>query len=305
MTRNVRFVLALGAAAATVLSGFACSENKIPASSSGGPPEADGAVVEEEDSGLVVDPDGAVVAKVDSAKPSKVKITVEQIDVGTELREYALAVPKTYDAARKYPLIIALHGDGQNGPGVATFLDFQAVNGDDAIVAYPTGAEDLTTPYDQNPDQLLVEATINSVKGKLSIDDTKVWGFGYSKGGFMANEIACRKPGIFKAMAVHASGAPEEPRVNGYPDCPGVVGLPVLATEGDRDTGIGGDYAAKYWAFVNGCGTTRGNPTADGCYTQNGCPAGKPVIYCLAANVSHYPIWGQATAVSWTWFKTL
>lgn len=257
--------------------------------------------------GAVVGPDGEIVEQPDgnTTKPSKVNATNETVDVAGNARRYVLAVPKTYDAARKYPLIVALHGDGQDGPAFRAFLPFDDIAGDDAIVAYPTGAVDIFTPYDQNPDQLMIEATIEAVKGKYAIDEGKVWGFGYSKGGFMANEIACRKPGVFKAMAIHAGGAPQEPQMNGFPVCPGVVGLPVLATEGEFDTAIGGDYGAQYWASVNGCSNQRSATTPAECKKHNGCPADKPVVYCLAPGVSHYPIWANAAAVSWDFFRSL
>ena len=259
------------------------------------------------DDGAVVDMDGNVVEQPDtSTKPSKVDATNETVTVLGTSRTYVLAVPKTYDAARKYPLIIALHGDGQDGPTFRAFLTFDDVAGDDAIVAYPTGSVDLFTPYDMNPDQQLVEATITDVKSKRSIDDTKVWGFGYSKGGFILNEIACRKPGLLTAMAFHAASAPQaEARgADNYPICPGVIGLPVLATEGDKNTDIGADYGANYWAMVDGCGTTR-TPTTPPCYKSDGCPTGKPVEYCLAPGVVHYPIWDQAVNVSWAFYKSL
>ena len=75
------------------------------------------------DDGAVVDMDGKVVEQPDtSMKPSKVTATDETV---TELgmpRAYQLAVPKTYDAARKYPLIIALHGDGPSALVVTELL---------------------------------------------------------------------------------------------------------------------------------------------------------------------------------------
>ena len=293
--------LACAPAVAMVLVVFACSSDKVvsnPAVPEGGMQLEDGAIV---------GPDGEVIMPDGSVKPSKVKATDETVSVLGTTRQYVLAVPKTYDAARKYPLIIALHGDGQDGASFRAFLQFDDLAGDDAIVAYPYIAPgDLFTPYDTNPDQQLIDATINAVKAKLSIDPAKVWGFGYSKGGFLANEIACRKPGIFKAMAIHAGGAPQEPQgADGFPQCPGVVGLPVIETEGQNDTGIGGDYGAQYWAKINGCGTGRSATTPAACQKSDGCPAGKPVTYCLAPGVSHYPIWGEATAVSWTFFKSL
>lgn len=300
----MRLPLVWASAVAMVVAGFACSDATVqhvtthPVVPEGGMEVGDGAVV---------DMDGNIVEPADTyVKPSKVNATDETVTVLGTSRTYQLAVPKTYDAARKYPLIIALHGDGQDGPMFRAFLTLDDVAGDDAIVAYPTGAIDLFTPYDMNPDQQLVEATITDVKSKRSIDDSKVWAFGYSKGAFMANEIACRKPGLFKAMAFHAGSAPQEPRgADNYPMCPGVIGLPVLATEGDQNTDIGADYAANYWAMINGCGGSRTMSTPAACYTTNGCPSDKPVVYCLAPGVQHYPIWNQAVDVSWAFFKSL
>jgi polyhydroxybutyrate depolymerase len=286
-----------------MVAAFACSSDTV--RKSAGPFIPDGGM--QLDDGAVVDMDGNVVEQPDtSMKPSKVTATDETVTVLGEPRAYQLVVPKTYDAARKYPLIIALHGDGQDGPNFRSVLAWDDVAGDDAIVAYPTGTVDLFTPYDMNPDQLLVEATIADVKTKRSIDSAKVWGFGYSKGAYMLNEIACRKPGVLKAMAFHAGGAPQEPQgADNYPQCPGVIGLPVMATEGDKNIEVGADYAASYWAKVNGCSGNRTPSTPAACSTTDGCPADKPVVYCLAPGVVHYPIWDQAVNVSWAFFKTL
>jgi polyhydroxybutyrate depolymerase len=260
------------------------------------------------DDGAVVDMDGNVVEPMDTSmpKPSKVTSTNETVMVLGDSRSYVLVVPKTYDAARKYPLIIALHGDGQDGASFRETLNWDDVAGDDAIVAYPTGAVDLFTAYDMNPDQLLVGAVVDDVKTKRSIDPTKIWGFGYSKGAFMLNEIQCRHPGILTAMAFHAGSAPQEMRdATGYPVCPNVMGLPVMATEGDQNTDIGANYGALYWAMVNGCGMSRSPSMPAACQTTDGCPADKPVVYCLAPGVVHYPIWDQAVNVSWAFYKGL
>lgn len=266
-----------------------------------GPP--DGATVDED--GAVVEPDGGEIPP-DAAKPSKVKVTNEQVTVDGAARAYVLSVPKTYDAARSYPLIVALHGDGQDADGFRVFLGLDDISGDDAVMAYPDQSLDLFTPYAQNSDQMLIEAIITAVKGKLSIDAAKIWGFGYSKGGFMLNEIACRKPGLLKAMTAHAAGTPQEPvGPDGFPQCPGVIGLPVMTSQGDRDQSIGADYAAQYWATINGCSTNRTPTTPAGCEKSTGCPTGKPVTFCTAAGVTHYPIWGSAAQVSWDFFKTL
>lgn len=283
----------------------ACSSDS--GGSSGQPFVPEGGMITED--GAVVDMDGNVVEQDSSPpKPSKVDATNEKVDVFGTARDYVLVVPKTYDASRQYPLIVALHGDGGNAQGFRAELDFDDLAGDDAIAVYLEGSQDLGvgTPYDQVPDQVFVEATINAVKGKRSIDDAKIWGFGYSKGGFQLNQIACRKPGLLKAMAVHASGAPQEPAGgDGFPQCPGVVALPVLVTEGEFDGDIGGLYAANYWGKVGGCTTYNDPPRPLSCEPYAGCGAGKNVTFCRAAGVGHFPIWKQAAAMSWTFFKAL
>ncbi len=297
------FVLGSALAATFVVLGvFACGgDDDTRAVADAGKVLADGAVVA---------PDGARIEQPTPQKSSKVNATDETVDVLGTTRRYVLAVPKTYDAGRKYPLIVALHGDGDTGPGFRAALGFDDLAGDDAIVAYPTGAVDLGTAYDQNSDQLLSQAVIDAVKAKFSIDGAKVWGFGYSKGGFMLNEIACRKPGVFKAMAVHASGAPDAPKAPtegiDFPVCAGILGLPVLATEGQFDMIHGTEYSAQFWALTNGCSRSQRSATTPApCQRHDSCPAGKPVVYCVAPGFGHTPIWDQAAAVSWGFFNAL
>ena len=102
---------------AIVVAVFACSSAPAPAVNpgpdvpDGGRVLADGAVVGPD--GDVVIPDSAVVP--DTSKPSKVNLTDETVSVMGQTRKYLLAVPKTYDPARKYPLVIALPGDAEDG----------------------------------------------------------------------------------------------------------------------------------------------------------------------------------------------
>lgn len=299
----MRLSLVLGSAAASaavVVALFACSSDGG-SSSSGNPPLPDGATIIED--GAIVDIDGNVIPP-DVSKPSKVVVTNENVAVAGGLRSYVLSVPKTYNAGKSYPLIIALHGDGQNAAAFRTFIGLDEIAGDDAIVAHTEQVIDLFTPYDQNEDQQLVEATINAVKGKYNINAGKVWGFGYSKGGFVVNQLACRKPGLFKAFAAHATGGPQEAD-GSVPPCPGIIGLPILLSQGSNDTNIGAASAALFWGQVDGCGTSRSPAKQAECQTFDGCPNGKTVILCEAPGVSHFPIWSAAAQVSWDFYKAL
>lgn len=238
-------------------------------------------------------------------QPSKVNTTTETVDVDGTPRKYVLSVPKTYDAGRSYPLVLALHGDGQDAAGFVGFSKLEASTGDEAILAYPDRSEDLFTPYDQNTDQKLIAFIVDAVKGKYSVDAAKIWGFGYSKGGYQLNEIACKKPGIVTAMAIHAGGAPQTRDGNGAVDCPAAVGLPVFVTHGANDDPNGGKFGADYWASRAGCQDTLSPTTPPICEAYDGCAPGKPVVFCVVPDQPHYPMYGDAAAHSWAWFKSL
>ncbi len=231
--------------------------------------------------------------------------TLEKVDVDGTARQFMLSVPKTYDKARSYPLIVALHGDTQDAASFIPFLGLDLLTGDDAILAYPDHSEDLFTPYDKNVDQRLIEVTIDTVKSKYSIDTAKIWGIGYSKGGYQFNEIACKKPGLIKAMAIHAGGAPQNRDVNGDVDCPAAIALPAFVTHGALDDPGGGEFGAAYWAGLAGCQTTRSPTTPAICERYDGCNAATPVVFCVVPNQPHYPMYKDAAAHSWAWFKTL
>ena len=290
-------------AGATILGLYACSS-----SSDGGTTTTlpDGAIVGS-DGQVITDPDAIAAndSPTDSAS-SLVNVSTNTLSVAGDSRTYVLSVPKTYDASKAYPLIIALAGDGESADSFRASLGFDAITGNEAITAYPDSVDNLFDDYAENGDQQLVEATIADVKGKLTIDQSKIWGFGYSKGGYMLNQLQCLRPNVFNAIAAHATGGPAD--VNGnLPACGTESTTAILETKGSLDTNPdpGADGAAAYWAQQNGCAMTSTASTPSGCVKYDSCPAGKQVEYCLAAGVMHLPIWDQATAVSWAFFKSL
>lgn len=236
--------------------------------------------------------------------PSKVNTTTETIDVDGTPRSFVLSVPKSYDATRTYPLILALHGDGGDGAGFRQGIGLETQTGEDAILAYPDHSEDLFTPYWENVDQRMLEVIIDDLKVRYAIDASKVWGFGYSKGAYQLNEIACKRPGLFTAMAIHAGGAPQSRDDEGNVACPEAAGIATFVTHGELDDPMGGEFAAKYWAETAGCDGTREASTPAYCQSYANCPAAEPVVFCLLANQDH-GLYGNAARDSWAWFTSL
>lgn len=234
----------------------------------------------------------------------KVDISEVQVTVNNQGRRYLLAVPKNYDANKAYPLIVALHGDGGSADAFVAESKITMASTDQAIVAFPDQVVDLFTSYNSNADQRLVAAAIAQTKKDRNIDAGKIWGFGYSKGAFMLNEFACRKPGLFTAIAPHAGGAPQEQDDDGNVNCPNAQAINVFATMGTDDDLEGGQFEADYWAEQAGCGggTTTGQPNF--CQSYKNCSDAK-VVFCKLANHGHFPLYDTAAADSWAFFNSL
>jgi len=304
--------LAAASACAAVLTIAACSSSSSgPGGSSGSTEPPDGSTVDE--AGNVVGPDGEVIdAAVDTKPPSKVVTTTESVTSDGQTRNYELAVPKTYSPAKLYPLILGVHGDGGNGAQMHAVHPIDDVTGDDAIVVYPSGNGslwDLYTDFDTNLDQLYVAAVINDVKSRFSIDGAKVWGVGYSSGGFVVGQMACRRAGLFTGIVIHAGGAPNEPSQappkNDNPDCNGLpTSVMVVHGTGDGTVGvISGQYAASFWAQKTGCSSSRNDTTPAPCQAYDSCPGGSRVQYCEIPSLGHV-IWPQALQVEWDFLRS-
>ncbi|HVM70074.1 MAG TPA: prolyl oligopeptidase family serine peptidase [Gaiellaceae bacterium] len=248
----------------------------------------------------------------------KVTVTTESVDVEGTSREYVLAVPKKLEAGKGYPLVLVFHGDGGTGPGMRQFHTFDAVSGEEAIVAYPTGigaAWDISSPSATNKDIKFVEALVAAVSGTYDVDAARIFGTGYSSGGFLVNKIACRKTGFFRGIVSHAGGAPYEDQdpgasewPNGFTKCAGQSGgVAALIMHGDGDGAVtpdSGDFNATYWASINGCQDTRSDTTPAPCQKHDGCPNDKPVLWCLVPGLGH-TVWSNGAKEGWAFMKGL
>lgn len=244
------------------------------------------------------------------------RITNEQMTVGGRTRNYVLVVPTNYDATRTYPLVMSFHGQPGNATGMQKAYPFEGASQSDAIVVYPDGTNsewELYTLADQNADEPFVKALVDELAGKYQIDRRRVFGTGYSNGGFFINQMACRYHGFFKAIASNAGGAPEEPQNTSIPkDDSGVLQCPggpiaALVLHGDQDDTVGvasGDWDATFWGHLNGCAATRSATTPSPCQKVDGCPAAMPVEWCLIPGMGHV-VWTNGAKVAWDFFRAL
>lgn len=246
--------------------------------------------------------------------------TNESIVVDGAPRSFVLAVPQSYSPSRSYPLVLVLHGDGGDGPSIRAALSFDEASGADAIVAYPSGrlGWNLYDPADQNPDFRFLVALVESLESRFAIDPGRVFGMGFSSGAFMLNQVACRRPTFFRAIAPHSGGAPDEPRdpsatrwSNDYTRCSGQTlgnGPAVMVIHGTADRVVtfdSGDFTAMYWAYVDGCQTSRSTEFAPSpCVSHDACPSDRPVVLCAVPELAHV-LWSGARDAVWSFFRTL
>lgn len=240
------------------------------------------------------------------------RTSMETMTVSGATRRYLVVAPTAPEPGRAYPVVLVLHGDGGGAASFHEGFPFEVASGDRAILAYPEGRPtgwDLETKIG-NVDVTFLEAVVDALAARFTVDRSRVYAAGYSRGGFFANVLACQRSGFLRALSSSAGGAPYGQALvfaNGFSRCPGQEATPVLALHGDLDFGVtldSGRFTAEYWAYVNGCATSEMDTTGyDECTVYRGCPAGKAVGWCAVPGLGHW-VWDRAAEASWTFFRT-
>jgi polyhydroxybutyrate depolymerase len=238
-----------------------------------------------------------------------VTTTTETLQHQGAAREYILSIPKDYDAGKKYPLWVWLHGEPGDAKSGSAFA-LHNITKNEAIIAYPGAIEqswDHTATFADNADDTFIFAMIDAIAAKYSADKARVLLDGWSNGGFMAAAVACRASAKLRAIGIHAGGAPYDANnPDSVPDCAGAA-VATFVSHGRADTTVpfdGGEFAAQYWSEHNGCGATKTASPPAPCESYDGCPADKPVKACFIEGLGH-PVWDQALSAEWAWFKSL
>ena len=164
---------------------------------------------------------------------------------------YRLLTPKDYDAKKKYPLVVFLHGAGERGNdnskqlvhGMADFASDESMAKNPAFVIAPqcpTGEKwanvdwsadkhDMTTkPADSL--RLTVEL-IAALQKEFSIDADRLYITGLSMGGYGTWDALQRYPDLFAAGAPICGGGDPAQAAN-------FKNVPLWAFHGDADTAV-------------------------------------------------------------------
>ena len=142
---------------------------------------------------------------------------------------YRLLLPKNFDNAKKYPLIVFLHGAGERGNdnelqlvhGKDLFINMNKNNTFPSIVVFPQCSKNsywanvsrinnsfsfLDDPT-ENTSLKLVEGMINELQSDFKINSNQIYVGGLSMGGMGTFELVYRNPDMFAAAFAICGGA--------------------------------------------------------------------------------------------------
>ncbi len=204
--------------------------------------------------------------------------TTKSIEFDGVTREYIEYVPSIYDAGEAVPLVICLHGLGDNMDNfygligmnyvadTANFITLTPealegfVYGNSVGNAWNSGASAYGQIINEDVDDIgFLMQLINDTKSLYNIDETRVFICGFSMGGFMSNKMACEMSGTFTAIA-SVSGT-----IGSGVSCNPEFPIPVCHFHGTNDEtvaytdnsyGNDAEDLVEYWRAFNNCDVT-------------------------------------------------
>lgn len=190
-------------------------------------------------------------------------------------------IPASYEPGASLPLVMSLHGYSQNSQVIEFIASFGLlVDEYEFIYVVPDGTTNINGQQFWNAtdaccdfygsgvdDSTYLRNLIDLIGKELSVDDRRIYIFGYSNGGFMAHRMACDHADIVAAIVSLAGVTyidssdctPDEPvhllQIHGTADacvsffggcsCPGLPPPPACAP--------GAVQTTETWAILNGC----------------------------------------------------
>jgi len=198
------------------------------------------------------------------------------IQHGGLIREYSIYVPASYDGTTNFPLLFNLHGGGGTIASHIGIADMSPI-ADTAnfIVVCPQARPD---PSDGNSfnwiakvpgtfdDVTFFSSLIDTIASNYQIDQNRIYACGYSLGGDMSFELACKLNSRIAAIAPVARTMQANPNSFCSPAHPTGV-LTILGTDDITSPYNGIIYLGieyylsaaathRYWTTHNNCDTT-------------------------------------------------
>lgn len=149
------------------------------------------------------------------------------------IQPYRFYIPTNYDATKKWPMIVTLHGMG--GDENSFFAGYD--NGAIRRVAEERGYI-VVCPKGRGPYSMYLAAAerdvidvINEMKRDFSIDDDRIYLMGHSMGGYGSWSIAVNNPDLFAAIGPIAGGGTPFSSFK----LKAITHIPWIVVHGDKD----------------------------------------------------------------------
>jgi len=212
------------------------------------------------------------------------------IDVAGLTRTYVVSIPSV-QPGKVYPLVFAFHGSGDTGANFRQWSGFESAAAGRAIMVYPDGV-DKVWPNDNGRDVAMFDAVLARLQQTACVDGARVFGTGFSYGGYMSNTLGCARAGVVRAIAPFSGGDPGD-------TCNGTR-LAAWIAHGAQDPKVDisqGEASRDRWRQVDHCGDAVFDTNPSPCVAY-GCDAGYPVVWCEFQGQHEIPSWGPAGALA-------
>jgi predicted esterase len=172
--------------------------------------------------------------------------------VDNTVQPYRFFVPTVYDAKKKWPMVVALHGMGGDENSFFAAYD----NGAIRRIAEERGYI-VVCPKGRQPASMYLAAAerdvidvIKEMKREFSIDDDRVYLMGHSMGGYGSWSVAVNHPDLFAAIGPIAGGGMPQTVAR----LSAIKHIPWIVIHGDKDPTVPVDESRKMVKAGEGLG---------------------------------------------------
>lgn len=177
--------------------------------------------------------DAAFMARLAAVDPSRDKVGVMHAGGPSGTRGgFSLYVPETYDLARAYPLVVALHGGSGNG-GAFLWSWLREARTREFIVMAPTAIGSTSSLMDPDTDGPSIDAMVEQVAQQWNIDAERKLLTGMSDGGTFSYVLGLRGDCQFTHLAPIAAAF--HPMLMTFADADRLRDLPIYIIHGAQD----------------------------------------------------------------------
>lgn len=227
-------------------------------------------------------------------------------------RSYVVRLPPGHDTARKWPLVIALHGRMGTSAKTERMTHLsELADREGFVVVYPDGhgrswndARGTSPAGRADVDDVgFIREIIDAAIAERGVDPDRVYVVGASNGGMMAYRLACELGEKIAAVGPVIGLMP----VNGTAQCKPAHPMPMMIIAGTKDrlvpyeggdingTVLSAEQTREWWARNNGCGAaspvTVIDPVDDGTRvlrtSHQGCKDDAEVVLLSVENGGH------------------